>query len=295
MKFPSCQKGQNLIEALLALGIFMIFVIGSLTLGFRYWETHTRVEELNQVQAITEESFEALQSIVYDNWSAISDGTYGLNSLADYWQFQAEPDLIDNKYTRTITISSARRDADCQIIESGGTEDPDTKLMTVNISWQGMGAARNKSSRQFFTNWSSPAACLAGSGGEAGNLTIDVSQARIDATKKSLIGVELINNRSVAITLDKMTLTWTKPGNILFIKIEGQNYWHYSAGVGSPQGAQPSGTELDLVDLVLAPGEDYEVDNFRFDDKVDGSTFTITIIMSDGTSKTVVTTPPFVP
>lgn len=288
------EKGQNLIEALLALAVFFIFISGSLILIFRHFDTFEKAEDLAKVQTIVGQSFEAVQGISYNSWSNLADGTYGLNSSSGSWQFQASPDLIDNKYTRTVTVAPVRRDLNCAITTGDGTADPDTKLVTVNITWQDVGGPRSDSFGQYFTSWNSPTNCFA-SGGEAASLDLDVSMAYIDSTKKSLFGVSLINKGTTPITLDKMTLSWTKPGLIKFIKIDGSNRWDGTNGIGTPSGAQPSGTELDLVDLILEPGVTYGVDNIRFDSKIDGSIVTIEATMVDGSSSTKVTSPPFVP
>lgn len=288
------EKGQNLIEALLALALFFVFISGSLILIFRHFDTFLKAEELGKVQTIVSQSFEAVQGISYNSWSNLTDGTHGLSSSSGNWQFQASPDLIDNKYTRTITVSVVNRDDNCDITTSGGTDDPDTKLVTVSVAWQDVGGPRSSSLNQYFTSWNSPTNCFA-SGGEAASLDLDVSMAYIDSTKKSLFGVSLINKGTTPITLDKMTLNWTKPGNITFIKIDGSNHWDGSNGIGTPHGAQPSGTELDLVDLILDPGVTYLVNNIRFNSKIDGSIVTIEATMIDGSSSTKVTSPPFVP
>lgn len=292
-KIPNNQ-GQNLIEVLFALALFLVFIVGSLSLTFKYLVTTQRVQELSQVKAIAIESFEAVQSISYNSWDSFADGIYGLNADNSSWQFQTEPNLINNIYTRSIIISPVQRDGDCDIVESGGIDDPDTKLVTVIIDWEAQPLKQNKSFSKYYTRWYDPTTCIV-SQGQASNLEIDVSLANIDSTKKSLVGVELRNTGETPILLDKMMLTWTEPGEITYIKIDGANHWHSTNGIGTPQGAQPSGTELDLVDLILESEEDYEIDVFRFNEKVDGSTFTITVTMSDGSTTTETTTPPFVP
>ncbi|NQT50351.1 hypothetical protein HQ571_06685 [Candidatus Kuenenbacteria bacterium] len=286
-------RGQNLIEVLIAMGLFFIFAVGSLILISKYLTTFTRAAELTQVKYIVQEGFEAIQSISYNNWSSFADGTYGLNKSSGQWQFQASPNLINNKFTRSITISSAERDENCNLVANGGSADPDTKIATVNINWTTTTGEINKSTSKLYAKWYDPTNCLAE--GEAGNLIINVITANIDSTKKSLVNIILENEGSVPITIDKMTLTWTKPGKITYIKIDGVNHWHSTNGTGTPQGAQLSGTELDIVDLLLEAGQDYDINAIRFNEKVDGSTFTITVIMSDGSSTTEITTPPFVP
>ncbi len=287
------QQGQNLIEIIIAIGLFLIVAAGSMMILVRYLDTFTATAELTQVKYIAQQGFEAVQSISYNSWLSLADGTSGINNSSGEWQLQAEPNLIKEKYTRSIIIAPVQRDGNCDLIESGGTPDPDTKMITVNVNWNSAKGAKTKFFSKLYARWYDPTTCSAA--GEAGSLEIDVSNARIDATQKSLIGVMLHNNGTVPITIDKMTLTWTKPGEITYIKINTTNYWHATNGIGTPQGAQPSGTELDIVNFGLDAGQSYDVDAFRFNEKVDSSTFTITATMNDGSSVTEVTTPPFVP
>ncbi|HAZ28258.1 MAG TPA: hypothetical protein DCY48_00575 [Candidatus Magasanikbacteria bacterium] len=287
-------RGQQLIEVILALAIFFAFLSGAILLSGRSLQTFRSAQELTDVELILTESLEAMQSIASTNWNAMTIGTFGLTSQGGAWQMQPSPDSINGTYLRTVTIDGTERDANCALVQTGqGTADPSTMHVTTTISWTEGGQNKSREVGAYFTDWKTPGAC--GETGQASNLDIDISLASIDATKKSLVGVVLTNNDSSSITLDTMTLTWTKPGEIGYIKIEGTNYWHSSNGTGSPQGEQPSGTELDLVDLVLEPEESYDIDVFRFDEKVDGATFTITATMIDGSSTTEVTTPPFVP
>jgi len=287
--------GQSLVEVLLALALFVIVVAGTSILLSRYLETQQRAQTLDRVRIIAEESAEAVTSIALNDWTALLDGTYGLSSLTGHWTFAADPNVLDNTFTRSLEISPVNRDENCAIVESGGTPDPDTKRLDVTVSWQQLGSVMQQTAFQYLTRWGGPTNCITQK--DSASFVLDVSGARIDSTKKSLTGVEMRNTGSKPITLDKFQLTWTKPGNITIIKIEGQDYWNSNNGTGTPQGSQPSGTELDLENFVMAPGDDeeYEVNYFRFDSKVDGSTFVITATLTDGSLVTVTTTPPFIP
>jgi len=287
-------RGQQLIEVILALAIFFAVLSGAVLLYGRSLETFRQTQDISQVELILTESAEGLLSIALSNWNAMTTGTFGLTSQTGSWQLQGTPDTINGTYLRTVAISEVTRDSNCVINEAGaGTSDPSTRHVSTTISWTEYGQNHSQEVGTYLTDWKTPGAC--GETGQASNLDIDISLAKIDSTKKSLTGVILINNDSLPITLDKMTLTWTKEGDITYIKIEGANHWHSSNGIGSPQGEQPSGTELDLVNLILEPGHSYNVDMFRFDEKVDGATFTITAKMIDGSTTTEVTSPPFVP
>jgi type II secretory pathway pseudopilin PulG len=287
------QRGQNTIEVLLALALFIVMITGLTSLMLKYYGAVERAAELYDVKNVAAETSEALEKVAANNWATVVDGNYGLSTAGSIWSLTGTPDLVKNKYTRTISISSVKRDSNCNVLFVGGMDDPDTKLATTTISWSARGLALSKSYYQYISNWrGAPESCIIG---QARSLTIDVSAATIDATKKSMVGAKLINNSDVPITLDKMTLTWTKEGEIQFVKINGSNVWHSTNGTGTPQGEQPSGTELDIVDVTIPAHTTYNIDNVRFDEKIDGAQVTIAVMMIDGSTRTQVKTLPFNP
>lgn len=88
-----------------------------------------------------------------------------------------------------------------------------------------------------------------------------------------------------------MTLFWTNTKSIEEIKIEGARVWKYN-DEGSPDGAQLSGTELDIVDYTLAGDSTDDLDKAKFSGNMAGASFTLTVRMGDGT---VTSTPQFSP
>lgn len=304
------KSGQNLIEAIIALGIFFLFMTGTAILLFRSLDTLQKSKTLMEVKSIVEETFEVLEYFSYKDWSILSPGTYGLtfSSSSNQWSLLGSSDLYHPQYTRVVTISSVERDSSCNLVQSGGTIDPDSKNINLSITYDDKNGSQSQEFSRHFTAWDAPTNCIATTTpetttstpqGEAGHLVLDVTMSTIDATKKSLVGTTVKNTGSVPIVIDKMTITWTGASDpdskITYIKINGSNYWHSTNGTGSPQGAQHSGTELNLVDFTLEPGISYPINTFRFDEKVDGATFTLNIKMRDGTTITEVTSPPFVP
>jgi len=285
-------KGQNLIEAIIAIALFGILVMGGIMTDLRHLDSQIRAETQIKISQFAYNSFEILSGLAHNNWTSLTNGTHGLTYTAPDWSLSETPDVVDN-VTRTITITEAERDGNCELVSSNGTIDPDTKIITLDLDYDDNRGAQKASFVQNFTRWAAPTNCLVIT--EAGNLNLDVSGAYIDATKKSLFGLVLHNTGNTIITLDKMTFSWNTGGNITYVKINGANYWHATNGIGLPQGAQPSGVELDLVNFVLQPQSSYQVDNVRFDTKVDGATFTIIATMLDNSSKTEITSPPFIP
>lgn len=286
------QRGSGIIEIIFTISLFLIFVGGIAGLLARQLDTLSLSNKNLYLVSEMKNSFEAIRQVANQNWSLISDGVYGLTTSTNSWVLAGTPD-VNGTITREVTISTLNRDTECNVVDIGGVADDDSKYVSISLTDNAGGKISSLEYSSIITRSDEPTFCL--SQGDANNLVLDVEFANIDSTKKSLVGIILRNAGNTPITLDKMTLEWDKPGNINYIKIESENHWHSTNGTGTPQGSQPSGTELDLVNLTLEAGEDYDIDIIRFDSKVDGSTFTIKATLSDGSSKTEVTSPPFTP
>lgn len=131
-------KGITIIEIIVVIAISAIalFIIGTVGL---YFLTNIR-ENFSHQRALsfTEEGIEIVKSIRNNNWSNISD----LNPNIDYhpiisgnsWTLQLGSENIDI-FTRKIIFENVNRDTNDNIVTSGGVNDPDTKKVTVTVSW----------------------------------------------------------------------------------------------------------------------------------------------------------------
>lgn len=282
--------GQSLVEVLFALALFFILVVGVFALSFRNFGAVTVANHQRDVENILQESFEAVQFLSYENWNTlpITVNPAGLSFSGGTWQLAAQPDLVDGLYQRSVVVGSVQRNASCNIVETGGTADPDTKLVTISVAWTINEQTRSKEAQKYLTNWKAPQTACGEE--ESDSLVIDVDGAYIGENHKALLGVMLRNIGDEDITLDKMQLSWTVSGKITDITIEEVKHW-FKNGPGTPTNPQDSGTVLDMTDLVLEPGEEYEA-KFRFDSFMTGAIFTITGILSDTSTVVTVTTPP---
>lgn len=130
--------GFSVLEAIIGLGIFTIFFTGSLMISSRFLSTHSRSRDFVQVKNIAQTSFEAIQSIAYEDWNNMKDGAYGLTTSSGKWAFQSSPDSVNNKFTRKIEISTVtRKDQEsCNIVDGNSNfKDPEAKFVTTTISW----------------------------------------------------------------------------------------------------------------------------------------------------------------
>ena len=126
-------SGFALIELVIAVAIFMIFV-GSLAVS-ALGSHLTRLENADFARVSTRivESWEALRIVRADGWSNLINGSHGLILSGASWQFSGISDT-DDGITRVVTVSDVYRDGGGNIAP-GGTLDPDTKKIQIQLSW----------------------------------------------------------------------------------------------------------------------------------------------------------------
>ncbi len=294
------QKGSLILEVLLAIGVVAVVTVGWLSVSFRYLNTSIVANHTRTASHIAVEGMEIVESIARDNWANVNNGVYGAAESPGGWYFFGTSDDIEGIYTRSVNISSIYRDTEsCAEVEVGGVEDPDTKVVQVLVTWQDRGEQRSHVATKYITHWMNPSNQCGEAQTESDCLSIHIEFASLGATKKQLEGVYLQNTCAQTIVVDKTTVSWikedlTSPGNDFSVKVEGQDVWHSNNGIGAPTGLQPSGTQLDIVDVTIPGGWTMDIDRYRFDEKLDGSQFTLRMTMADE-SETQVTTPGFLP
>ena len=121
----SYQKGQVLVELIVAIGIFIVIVSSLLFLVLNSYETGRLAAELTQANFLAEEGLEATRSIRDNSWDGLIEDLHGLAiSLTGNWIFQgSEEDISDQLRAgakRTIHIE---------------TIDLNTKRITSNVNW----------------------------------------------------------------------------------------------------------------------------------------------------------------
>lgn len=153
-------KGQSLLEIIVAIGVFLIVVVGSLSASSYFLDNYQQSKELSKVREIAQETFAAIRSIGYNDWSQITTGTYGVATSSGKWVLTSTPNTILNKYKREVIISSVDRNQDCEIVSSGGNNDPDTKFVSTTVSWSTPIGTSSRSFSRYITRWGNPQNCL---------------------------------------------------------------------------------------------------------------------------------------
>lgn len=268
--FFASQKGQSIIELMIALAIF---VLGSTVVTFVVIDAYIadRVgQERTQATMLAEEGIEAVRSIRDVDFDNLTADTYGLAVSGGKWVFSGSSDITDSKFTRQITITDL---------------DVDRKKIESQVTWE-ISAARTGSVIliDYSTDWQQ-------THGDGGELDINTDNAVFGGGNKRLEGITLENVGTSDITIAKMTLQWSNSNLIEEIKIDGNRVWKYN-NEGSPDGKQPSGTELDIVDFLAGTGAGtFNIDRITFDNSMSGATFIILFTMSDNSTKYVLVEP----
>lgn len=108
-----------------------------------------------RASAFATEAMEAAASIRNEAWNGLAVGTHGLTDASGTWEFSGASDA-EGKFTRSILIEEADRDASKDIAVSG-TNDIHARKATVTVTWPQDGGARTGTLTQtrYFTNWDS--------------------------------------------------------------------------------------------------------------------------------------------
>ena len=147
-------KSISLIELLLAMGIFSVFMVGGL--GFIVMGDRTSVmqEQNSKADSLVTQGLEVINFIKKTQWSTLIADDYGISMSGGVWILVPDQDVTDGLYTRKINISDVYRD-DLENIVDGATGeiDPNTKKITVEVSWNKNGQVQTATNTSFITYW----------------------------------------------------------------------------------------------------------------------------------------------
>ncbi|MEI6627212.1 MAG: prepilin-type N-terminal cleavage/methylation domain-containing protein [bacterium] len=130
--------GFSLVEILVSISIFLIFVIvvTNILINVSNGTQNSANKELATILA--EEALEASRNIRDANFINLSDGNHGLSTSSNQWNLSGSSDII-GIFNRTLNIS---------------TINPDQKKVDVTISWADQVSKTNSLTLStYFTNW----------------------------------------------------------------------------------------------------------------------------------------------
>ncbi len=127
--------GQSLIEILLAISLASVLLPALLTGLVASREGKAQEGQRLEATALLKGVEEAARSVYEGGWNTFAqNGDFHPVISGTQWTLVAGSDVV-NGYTRQLTISDVYRDLGFNIVTSGGTLDPSTKKVDIDISW----------------------------------------------------------------------------------------------------------------------------------------------------------------
>ncbi|MCH7604694.1 hypothetical protein IID24_01780 [Patescibacteria group bacterium] len=164
-------RGVSIIEILFVITIITVGLAGILALASLSLVSSSIAKQTIEAGALAQDTMEAVRNHrdgvpwndddpadEYDGLGFVSTGVahpYHSELSGDIpprWKLVSGTETL-NGFTRQIVFDDVRRDINDDIVESGGVDDPDTKKVTVTVSWQERDRARQVEIVTYLTNW----------------------------------------------------------------------------------------------------------------------------------------------
>lgn len=133
-------KGISLVELLVGAAILTMFIVALVVVFQNFLVQSFNSVEKVQASYLAEEGIEVFKALRDDGWEEniadLEEGTvYYLNFSDGAWQLvSSQPALIEGSFDRALIIEEVYRDGSDDISDSG-TVDPNTKKVSVSVSW----------------------------------------------------------------------------------------------------------------------------------------------------------------
>lgn len=149
------EAGFSVVEAMLAIAVFSLFTASFVGAGIQGLQSTAEGGERVRAQALITEGFAAVESIADAEWNSLTLTQSGVEEDGTEWSFSGEgtTDTI-GLFTRTITFEDVCRDGS-EIIAAcpAAYTDPQTKQVTIEVTWDGPYRQESISSTALFTHW----------------------------------------------------------------------------------------------------------------------------------------------
>jgi hypothetical protein len=286
-------RGSLLLEAIIATAIAGTFGVAILQLALLSTESSIRIEERGDAHFAAQQGIEALQTIAFADLSNITNGKVVFTSTgpgAERWGTAAGSETLWNGMTRAVTIADVQRDANCEVVTSGGTVDPDSKELVSTVTWiDDSGRNQSVSYRRHRTRYDDPQGdCFAPDAAGQVSFAVEASEFYGGSQLRDLY---FTNTGGTSVTIDKIMFTWDNSAAIEQVFIDNSKVWS-KTGPGTPASSQLSGVTLDIENFTMTPGQTSQLNKGQFSSSMGGSTLTLTVTFTDGS---VFASDPFMP
>lgn len=156
------KKAFGLLELVITIGIIVVAMLAFANAAVTFLRASIISTDPHVAAHLAQEGVEAIRALRDKSWSAhiapLVNGTqyYPVASGSAWSVSTTNPGPLQGKYTRSVIMSAVNRDAGGKgdILQSGGTFDPNTKTLVVTIQWvDEQGAARTHAVSTYITNF----------------------------------------------------------------------------------------------------------------------------------------------
>jgi len=164
-KTSAGKKGASIIEILIVIAIIVIALVTLLGVATFSLSISISIKETARANNLAQETIEAVRNFrdgiawnnddpqnKYDGLGVVNTGVaYHPEKSSDTpskWQLIQGEETI-NGFTRKVVFYNVQRDINDNIVELGGTNDLNTKKVTVTVSWEG----KKVEISTYLTNW----------------------------------------------------------------------------------------------------------------------------------------------
>lgn len=156
-RFKADEKGFGVVELLAAIVIIAVALVFIMEVYSFFIKAGNQNEKRLQAVALAQEAIEAVRSMRDQDWNSISSLSFDALYYPDQSASPAKWILVSgqqgiNGFTRQVVLRRVYRDANDNIVESGGVEDPGTRKVVSTIFWQDRGDF-NVELAAYLTNW----------------------------------------------------------------------------------------------------------------------------------------------
>ncbi len=144
-------------EVLVAASIILVFLLALFGAHNLYLKAAFSSGEVIKATTLAEESLEVVRFLRNGSWdrniAPLSlDTDYFLTFNSGIWATSTTNAFLDNLFERKIRLSAVYRDVNGDIVSSGGTLDPDTRLVVSTVSWQLRNTTTTRSVSTYLTD-----------------------------------------------------------------------------------------------------------------------------------------------
>ncbi len=150
------EEGFTLVEMVVAIAIIVLFLSALVAAFNLYLKVATGNTLGAQAAFLAEEGLEGVRVMRDNGWTTniatlSTTTTYYLTFQSGTWKATTTSSMIDATFQRTFHIYSVNRDGSSNIAVSG-TDDPNTKLVTVTLAWLNHGATSTQAVSTYLSN-----------------------------------------------------------------------------------------------------------------------------------------------